>query len=173
MLFEKWDILDENGKSLGKTVHRNRVQLKVGEYHLVVHIWIVSKDGNFLIQRRAETKREMPGEWAANGGCATSGENSFDAARRELSEELGIFSNETSLRKILRLKRRNSLIDVWMLETDILVDELTLQATEVAEVKWVSPNELKAMIKNGEFHNYGKDYFDKIFNEINAVKGAN
>ncbi len=170
MLFEKWDILDENGKSLGKTVHRNRVQLRIGEYHLVVHIWIVSKEGNLLIQRRAETKREMPGEWAANSGCATSGESSFNAARRELKEELGIELKENEIKKILRLKRRNSLIDVWMLETDISVEELTLQETEVAQAKWVSRNELMSMIKNGEFHNYGKDYFEKVFGEIDAAK---
>ncbi len=172
MLFEKWDLLDQNGNYLGKTVQRNKVQLRPGEYHLVVHIWIVSSEGKILIQRRAESKREMPGQWAANGGCATAGETSFSAAKRELSEELGIECDDSTLKNVLRIKRRNSLIDIWMITTDLPVEELKLQETEVAEAKWVTMNELKCMIKCGKFHNYGREYFDKVFCKIKNAKGV-
>lgn len=169
MLFEKWDILDQNGNYLGKTVQRSKVQFRPGEYHLVVHIWVVSSEGKILIQRRAESKREMPGQWAANGGCATAGETSFAAAKRELSEELGIECDDNTLKNVLRIKRRNSLIDIWTITTDLPVEELKLQETEVAEAKWVTLNELKCMIKCGKFHNYGSEYFEKVFCKI---KGA-
>lgn len=172
MLFEKWDILDQNGNSLGKTVQRSKVQFKPGEYHLVVHIWVVSSDGNILIQRRADSKREMPGQWAANGGCAIAGETSLAAARRELSEELGIECDDNALKKVLRLRRRNSLIDIWVVTTDLSLDELKLQETEVAEAKWVTMNELKCMIKCGKFHNYGSEYFEKVFCKIKNARGV-
>ena len=113
MIFEKWDIIDENGNLSGKTVLRGNVHLKPGEYHLVVHIWVISPDGKILIQRRSDTKKLMPGEWAATGGAAISGEDSFTAAQRELFEELGISSDRSTLKKALRLKRRNSLLDIW------------------------------------------------------------
>ncbi len=163
---EKWDILDADGKSTGKTTLRGKCNLKTGEYHLVVHIWVVSSRGEILIQRRSDTKKLMPGEWAATGGAAISGEDSYTAANRELFEELGIPSNKQTLKKLARVKRRNSLLDIWFINTYIRSDKLRLQEDEVAEVRWVSRNEFKAMIENGEFHNYGKEYFDLLFEKI-------
>ncbi len=173
MFFERWDVLDENGKVLGKTVLRNKANLKQGEYHLVVHIWVVSSDGKILIQRRSDTKKLMPGEWAATGGAAISGEDSFTAASRELFEELGISSNESTLKKALRLKRRNSLLDVWLIKSDLQVSQLALQESEVAEVKWVTIEEFKTILKENKFHNYGRDYFQKVLEKIEEFKGAN
>ncbi len=173
MFFERWDILDENGKTLGKTVLRNKAQLKPGEYHLVVHIWVVSGDGKVLIQRRSDTKKLMPGEWAATGGAAVAGEDSFTAASRELYEELGISSDKTTLKQILRLKRRNSLLDIWLICCNPESQELHLQESEVAEAKWVTLDELNGMIKNNKFHNYGKEYFERVFEKINNTKGVN
>ena len=170
MLFEKWDILDENGRFLGKTVFRSKAQLKPGEYHLVVHIWVISPDGKILIQRRSDKKKLMPGEWAATGGAAISGEDSFTAASRELFEELGIRSNKDTLKQILRLKRRNSLLDIWLIVCNTPADKLHLQKSEVAEAKWVTKEELESMIKNNKYHNYGREYFSRIFERI---KGEN
>lgn len=172
MSVEIWDILDEKGNPTGKTTLRGRGTLKSGEYHLVVHIWIVSSAGAFLIQRRADNKKLMPGEWAATGGAAVSGEDSFNAAKRELFEELGIRSDRDSLKKITRFKRRNSLLDVWAIVCDIPENRLVLQRSEVAEAKWVSDGTLRDMIKNGEFHNYGKEYFDSVFEKIKNYRGA-
>lgn len=172
MITEVWDILNENGSLTGKTTVRGTGFLKPGEYHLVVHIWIISSEGKVLIQRRSENKKLMPGEWAATGGAAISGESSFEAANRELFEELGITSNTNTLKKIFRLKRRNSLLDVWAITCNIKTSSLNLQESEVAEAKWVTQAELKDMIKSGQFHNYGKEYFDKVFSKINRFQGA-
>lgn len=172
MITEKWDIFDENGNLTGKTTVRGKNFLRNGEYHLVVHIWIVSRDGRFLIQRRSDEKKLMPGEWAATGGAAISGEDSFTAANRELFEELGIESDETTLIKAMRMKKRNSLLDVWMIKSDISTDKLVLQQSEVAEAKWVTFSELKEMIDEGRFHNYGQDYFTKVFEKIDSFIGV-
>ncbi len=170
---EIWDIFDSDGNVTGKTVVRGKCFLKPGEYHLVVHIWIVSSDGKLLIQRRSDQKRLMPGEWAATGGAAISGESSFEAAKRELFEELGIPSNEETLKKLLRLKRRNSLLDVWTITCDSDPKALRLQTSEVAEVRLVTADELSDMIRDGLFHNYGKEYFEQVLGAIDALKGAN
>ena len=169
---EKWDILNSDGEPTGKTTLRGRCNLKPGEYHLVVHIWVVSDRGNFLIQRRSDNKKLMPGEWAATGGAAISGEDSYTAANRELYEELGIPSNKHTLKKLVRIKRRNSLLDIWFINTDIDVSRLRLQKNEVAEAKWISRNEFKAMISKGEYHNYGKEYFDIVFEKIDEQLGV-
>ncbi|MBO5210602.1 MAG: NUDIX domain-containing protein [Clostridia bacterium] len=169
---EIWDIFNEKGVLTGKTAVRGRGFLKPGEYHLVVHIWVASGDGRYLIQRRSENKKLMPGEWAATGGAAISGEDSFTAAKRELFEELSINSNEKTLKKIFRLKRRNSFLDVWLIKADPTLESLTLQESEVAEVKWVTKAELQQMIKDGHFHNYGREYFQKLFENTYLLEGA-
>lgn len=169
---EKWDILNANGTSVGRTTLRGKCNLKPGEYHLVVHIWIVSSRGEILIQRRSDSKKLMPGEWAATGGAAISGEDSYTAASRELYEELGIPSNKETLKKLTRIKRRNSLLDIWFINTDIQLEELSLQEDEVAEARWVSRDQFKQMIKTGEYHNYGKEYFDTVLQKIDEQMGA-
>lgn len=172
MIMEIWDILNENGVATGKTTVRGNGFLKPGEYHLVVHIWIISSDGKILIQKRSPKKKLMPGEWAATGGAAISGESSFEAANRELYEELGITSTAETLKKILRLKRRNSLLDVWVINCNLSINQLKLQESEVSQARWVTKSELQNMIKSGQFHNYGKEYFDKVFSKIDLFQGA-
>ena len=169
---EKWDILNAEGQSVGRTTLREKCYLKPGEYHLVVHIWIVSSKGEFLIQQRSANKKLMAGEWAATGGAAISGEDSYTAANRELYEELGIPSNKQTLKKLTRIKRRNSLLDIWFINIDIDINKLRLQKDEVASVRWVSRDEFKEMIKNGRYHNYGKDYFDIVFEKIDEQLGV-
>lgn len=172
MQTEVWDILDESCRPTGRTTLRGNYVFKKGEYHLVVHIWIVSPTGDFLIQRRSESKKLMPGEWAATGGAAKSGETSFDAASRELYEELGIESDKKTLKFMARIKRRNSFLDVWVIKTDIPADKLTLQQSEVAEAKWVSGQTLKNMISNNQYHNYGNEYFSVVLDGIENIRGT-
>lgn len=160
---EKWDILDSHGNLTGKSVVRQGVCLASGEYHLVVHIWIISSTGKLLIQRRSKNKKYMPGEWAATGGSVLSGETSRAAAKRELAEELGIHMPPDKFRFIAKFKRRNSFVDVWTVRCDVPPSRLHLQRSEVSSARWVTPDELKAMLAEGKYHNYGEEYFKTVF----------
>ena len=137
-----------------------------------VELWDVFDENGIPIQRRADDKKLMPGEWAATGGAAVAGEDSLTAARRELLEELGIAADRDKMLLLTRIKRRNSLLDVWLTESNAPAEKLTLQQTEVAEAKWITGKELKEMIKNGSFHNYGKEYFESVFEKIEDYRGA-
>jgi hypothetical protein len=64
------------------------------------------------------------------------------------------------------------LLDVWFINTNIQESRLRLQQDEVAEARWDSRDVLKEMIKNGEFHNYGKEYFDILFEKIDEQMGV-
>ena len=160
---EIWEILDRNGVPTGKTVERKRVCLARGEYHLVVHIWILGSDGRVLIQRRSFNKPLMSGEWAAIGGSAVVGETSAEAARRELAEEMGIQAEPNELRLIKQMVRKNSILNIYLLCSDVAVSDLVLQEEEVSEAKWVHRNKLRQMIKTNKFHNYGNEYFEAVF----------
>ena len=161
---EKWDILDKSGKPTGQTVFRGfKGTFPKGKYHLVVHIWIKNSKGEYLIQKRSALKKPMAGEWAATGGAVIAGESSEQGARRELFEELGIKAMEDDFVLVRRLKRKISFVDIWLCHCDTPAEQLVLQKEEVEAVKWVDRQTLCRMIKEGEFHNYGKEYFDVVF----------
>ncbi|MEZ3421554.1 MAG: hypothetical protein K1V95_06535 [Eubacterium sp.] len=64
---ELWDILDKNRNKTGKTVLRSAFPNSSEEYHLVVHIWIRNKNGEWLISKRTPNKTE-PLKWEFTGG---------------------------------------------------------------------------------------------------------
>ena len=163
---ELWDILDQGGNVTGRKVVRGQRRLMPGEYHLVVHIWPFDKNGRLLIQRRADDRKLMPGEWAATGGSAIAGENSLTAAKRELSEELGIDAEDGNFLFARRIKRKNSFLDIWFIKVDVDINQLNLQKEEVSEVRWIGGNQLKYLVKQGRYHNYGRDYFELVTNSL-------
>ena len=164
MSAEYWDILDKNGNFTGLRMKREPFnRFRHGQYHLVVHIWLKNSRGEYLVQRRSEDRMPMPGEWAATGGSVRSGEESCQAAVRELYEELGIKVLESEIQHVKRFTRKNSFVDLWYVGVDVAVESLVLQQEEVQDAKWVTAEQLKEMIASGEFHDYGAEYFEEIF----------
>ena len=82
---ERWDLLDENGRPTGERMVRGE-PIRPGRYHRVVHVWVMDSTGRLLIQKRAPFLRLMPGEWTVTSGSAVAGEDSRQAAARELGE---------------------------------------------------------------------------------------
>ena len=76
-----------------------------------------------------------------------------------LKEELGITLKENELKFVTRMVRKNSVVDVWSAGVDVAIECLELQKEEVMDAKWVTETQFKNMISNGEFHNYGNEYF--------------
>lgn len=159
---EIWDILDEKGSITGKTIIRGE-ELKEGEYHLVVHIWIQNDKGEYLIQKRADHLKLLPGKWAITGGSAVQGEDSITAAIREVKEELGLDVDINKMNKIVRIKRKDNLADVWMLKQNVSLEDLVLQEEEVSKAAWATKEDIMNMVRDGVFHDYGKDYFEQMF----------
>lgn len=160
---ELWDILDSERNKTGRTIVRGE-KLKEGEYHLVVHIWILNDKNEYLVQKRAEHLKLLPGLWAATGGSAVAGEyDSKTAAIREAKEELGIDLDTNNMTRLMSIKRKDNHADVWFVRQNIDIQDVKLQAEEVSEAKWVSKEELENMISSGVFHDYGQEYFDNIF----------
>lgn len=154
---ELWDIYDTRAQKTGRCMERGAL-FTPGEFHQVVHIWLINSKGELLIQKRAAQVAWRPGIWAATGGSAVAGEDVYTAAIRELSEELGIRGVEDSMEFVMTIKHRNSLCSVWAVFCDIPVERLVLQQEEVEEARWVSRETLFAMMERQEFYRY--DYLE-------------
>lgn len=165
---ERWDLLNADGRPLGQTMIRGD-RLQAGQYHLVVHVWIVDSQGRLLIQKRSPDLKLMPDTWAVTGGSAIAGEDSVTAAVRELGEELGLRKSPRDFTLLGRLRRRNSLCDLWLVRSDAEVSSLKLQKEEVAAAKWVTRENLMEMVENRQFHHYGAAYFDFLFSGMDRV----
>lgn len=164
---EYWDLYDENRKKLNKTVARGSM-LNDNEFHLVVNVWIKNKNNEFLISRRAESKTH-PLMWETTGGSVLLGEESVDAAVREAKEELNVDLDKSKGKLIGSAKRYykgcNDILDVWLFESNVSLNEIKLQQEEVCDCMWASSAKIKELYNKGEFD--ANPYFDEIVGERN------
>jgi isopentenyldiphosphate isomerase len=84
------DLVDRNGRPAG-SARRRDVHGNPSLLHPVVHVHIVNKAGELLLQKRAAAKLVQPGKWdTAVGGHIVHGETVDEALVAEVREELGI-----------------------------------------------------------------------------------
>jgi 8-oxo-dGTP pyrophosphatase MutT (NUDIX family) len=156
---EIWDVYDENRDATGRT-HRRGDLLASGDYHLVVHVWIMNSNGEFLITQRAPNKGYSL-MWECTGGSAISGDDSLTAAIREVKEEVGLALAPKNGVCMLTQRRRNDFCDIWLFRQDFEISEVVLQQDETVDARWASPGEIRKMTAEREFVAF--DYLDELF----------
>lgn len=144
---EMWDLFDKMRRPLSRT-HLRGTPLNPNEYHLVVEIWTVNSNKEILITLRDPHKEKYPNQWEITGSSAIAGETSRQAAVRELQEETGITAKEDELIFLGTTQGRSHFVDAYLLHRDIAIPELTLQEGETVDAKWISLDQLNAMIEN-------------------------
>ena len=160
------DIYDKYRQKTGR-IHERGNPMKDGDYHIVVHVWIVNDKGEFLIQKRQPWKIGWPNMWDCSAaGAAIHGETSKEAAIRETKEEIGIDLNTSKADILLTVKFSRGFDDIWLVRQNVDKNDLKLQYEEVADAKWVSYNEIKQMVKSDEFIEY--HYLDILYQMINS-----
>lgn len=151
---ELWDVYNIDRTKSGKTMVRGEA-FEEGAYHMVVHICIFNSKGEMLIQQRQSFKEGWPNLWDITvGGSAVQGDSSQTAAERELQEELGICLNLQGIRPNLTINFDRGFDDIYLIEKDIELDQLTLQYEEVQNAKWATKEEILEMIEAGQFIPY-------------------
>ena len=160
---EKVDVYNKKREKVGKIVDRNNIGKD--EYRLSVHIWIANQD-KILIQKRTSNKKIFPNLWEQTGGGVLAGETSISAVKRESKEELNIDVSDNELTYIGSYVRVNDIVDIWLIEKDLNIENCSLQKEEVADAKLVTFNEFENMIENNEVvptinpsYNLLKNYF--------------
>ncbi len=114
--------------------------------HRAVGIMVLDSRDRLLVHRRADHKDVWPGRWdLAAGGVVEHGEDYVDAACRELSEELGVHTNELEWLGVHAYEDESvRAIAAFFLarhEGDVRFDD-----GEVVEARWVPPRVLRAML---------------------------
>lgn len=86
---EKWDLYTKYREKTGKE-HIRGEEIPEGFYHLVVHVWIRNRKGEYLISQRSASRPTFPLMWECVGGSVIKGESSIEGAVREVKEEVGL-----------------------------------------------------------------------------------
>lgn len=157
------DLYDENRVPLGKTAERYGKK-GPGELRIVVHVCLFDSRGRMLIQRRTESKRIWPGLWDVTvGGGVDAGETTRQGAEREVREELGYALDLSGLRPSVTVNFEGGFDDFFIAVRDLDLHTLSLQAEEVNAVRWVTLEELLAMVDDGSFIPYPKSFLQFLF----------
>ncbi|WP_431221584.1 NUDIX hydrolase YfcD [Serratia sp. L9] len=136
------DIVNEQNEVIAQS---SRQQMRAQRLrHRATYIVVHDGMGRILVQRRTEIKDFYPG-WmdATAGGVVQSGENVLDSARREAEEELGIAGVPFAEHGLFYFEEDQCRI--WgALFSCVSHGPFALQEEEVAEVSWLTPEEITA-----------------------------
>ena len=150
---EYCDVYDEHHNPTGEIKIRN-APLGPGQYHLLTCVWVVGPDGRVLLQKRSHLKRYLPDVWSTHSGGALVGENSRDAAARELWEEIGVRIEPQALTPLAQTTGDHFFMDHYITLRAVDLRDTHVQEDEVAALKWADIPELRRMIASGEFFDY-------------------
>mgnify|MGYP002858280880 CR=1 FL=1 len=148
---EYLDVVNEAGLPTGKIVSRDEAH-RDGICHRTAHVWVIRKTSSgwdVLLQKRSMEKESFPGMYdTSSAGHIPAGSEPLDSALRELEEELGISASPSQLafagmfrihyEKPFhgRLFRDHEITWVYVYAQPVDTDHLTLQKSEVDEVRW-------------------------------------
>ena len=169
---ELWDVYDVNRQKTGKTIPRPAAWGQEA-YHLIVHVCIFNSNGQMLIQKRCHAKHAWPDLWDVSaGGSALAGEESWQAAERETMEELGLKLDLRNNRPHFSMNYTRGFDDFYAVITDVDLDTLVLQQSEVAEVRWASLEEVRQMEADHSFTPYFPGLIELIWQVRDNYDGA-
>lgn len=168
---EQIDVLNRDGTFAGYARGRTEVHAK-GLWHRTVHIWAFDKAGRILFQLRARVKENNPGLLDTScAGHISAGDDSRNAAVRELREELGITKRPEDLEYLFESGHEsvlnggayldNEFYDVYRITlSDAEAASLVPQPGEVDDFVWMTVAEFaKALEEHPEkFVDHPKDF---------------
>ena len=142
-------LVDEHDNPLGKE-EKVKCHLPNGKLHRAFTAMIFNKEGKLLLTKRSASKMLWPDDW--DGTVAShprEGETYISSAERRMPEEIGITCKMNYVNKFeYHVPYRNIGSENEVCGTLIGVvdnfDESSLVLDEISEIKWITPDELKA-----------------------------
>ena len=163
------DIVDENNELTGQVEDR-WVAYNKGLWRRTVSCWIMNEKGEVLLQKRTSNKVRNPNKWAKTGGQVDSGETVEEAIYREVKEELGIEIPKRQI-KVIDIHKSKRFAYNFIFVVDYKIDDYLLQREEVAEVKYVTIEEIELVKKNNDLNYTFCNWSDEDFyREMDLLK---
>ena len=160
---EKWNLYTIDRVITNRVITRGD-DIPKNLYHLVVHVCIFNAKNQMLIQQRQTFKKGWPNMWDVTvGGSAMIGENSRQAAMREVAEELGLKIDLKNTPPVITKYFSEGFDDIYILEKEIDISKLRLQYEEVQAVKWASIDEILDMVGSKKFIPYDESFIHFLF----------
>ncbi len=142
------DLYDINSNKTDKTYHKGEI-IPEGYYPMAVMVVIRNSNGEFLMQKRVESKG---GDWGVTGGHPKSGETPIEGIITEVKEELGLdFSNENFIEYNAGCDGKEC-YKMYFVNKDIDLNDIVIQEEELTEVRWFTMEELNNMVNTGELN---------------------
>jgi len=162
---EKWDVYSKDKKLLNKTIE-NSDEFLLNEYHLGVIALIINSEGKVLMTKRSMTKTLFPGKWEFVQGGVLAGESSIEGILREVKEEIAVtFSHaDTKTSPVYSYIDGKSILDVWLFNKDVIIEETKLQEIEVDDIHYYSKAELFNLRDTNQTA-FKLDFIDKLIEE--------
>ena len=157
------DLYDINSNKTNKTYRKGDL-IPEGYYPMVVMVVIRNSNGEFLMQKRVQSKG---GDWGVTGGHPKSGETPIEGIITEVKEELGLdFSKENFIEYDSGCDGKDC-YKMYFVTKDININDITIQKEELSEVRWFTMDELKGMVNSGELNEDQIACFNKVCNYLN------
>lgn len=144
---EYLDVIDENGNKTGETVSHHDAHAK-GILHRAIHVWLVNKSGQILVQRRSPSMVAYPNLWDASAsGHVSAGQTDREAAIREVYEEIGLKISQDRLQSLFT-RNQNDILnggtyinheidEIFLVEADITENDIHIDHKEVSDAKFL------------------------------------
>ena len=164
------NLYGKNRNLISKKIAKSEPVPK-GYYINIVVCFMENSEGKFLMQKRSP---EKDGLWATTGGHPKSGENSLTGMHTEILEELGLYINPNELKLVTTVQDNKYICDIYYLKKDInIIDDIIMQTSEVANVKYLTKNEIEDMYKKSNFKKSHYHIFEDYLKAINNHSKSN
>ena len=146
-MVERRDLYDKNRNLTGKTIAQDE-EIPKGYYITIVVCFMKNSEGKFLMQKRSVQK---DGLWGTTGGHPKTGEDSLTGMHTEILEELGLDIDPNELKLLITIQDNKLICDIYYLKKDINLDDIVMQESEVADVKYFTIDEIERLYQKCEF----------------------
>lgn len=162
------DLFDDNKKNTGIVIPRSEAkELPDGHHILVAALLTRNSDNKIMMQLTSKLKGSilsLPSGWVLHG------ENSRDTIVREMFEEQGLLIDRNEIVLVEeRLANRIAFFDIYYLKADYKKENMVLQAEEVEDIIWMSPDEIFSAYDEGKVR---KSSVESIRNFLNRSFNA-